>query len=211
MADAFDLVIRAPRAVCDGAEAARTIGIADGRIVAVEPAGSLPPASRVVELGPDAVLMPGLVDTHVHICEPGNTDWEGFLTATRAAAAGGITTLVDMPLDSVPTTVTLEAFAAKRQAAAGQCHVDVGFWGGAIPSNLDDLPKLHAAGVLGFKSFLCDTGTDDFPGITPRHMRKVMDVVAGLGSLFIVHAESADAMAAMPDIHTRRYADYLAT
>src|SRR6476660_1107862 len=120
MADAFDLVIHAPRAVCDGAEAARSIGIADGRIVAVEPAGSLPPAPRVVELVPDAVLLPGLVDSHVHVCEPGNTEWEGFATATRAAAAGGITTLVDMPLDSVPTTVSTAALHAQRAAADGR-------------------------------------------------------------------------------------------
>ena len=119
----------------------------------------------------------------------------GLPDGDRAAAAGGITTLVDMPLDSVPTTVTLDALETKRSAAAGQCHVDVGFWGGAIPSNLADLPGLHEAGVLGFKSFLCDTGTEDFPGITPEHMQAVMRVVAELGSLFIVHAESARAMA----------------
>src|SRR5437763_9677062 len=139
MEEAADLVIRAPRVLCEGSEPGRSIAVTGGRIVAVEPLESPVPARTVLELGPDVVLLPGLVDSHVHICEPGNTEWEGFLTATRAAAAGGITTLVDMPLDSVPTTVTLEAFAAKREAADGRCHVDVGFWGGAIPSNLDDL------------------------------------------------------------------------
>lgn len=207
----LDLLIRAPRAILPEGERAVSVGVVGGKIVRVAGLDAPANARETVTLDADTVLLPGLVDSHVHICEPGNTGWEGFLTATRAAAAGGITTLVDMPLDSVPTTVTLEAFAAKREAADGQCHVDVGFWGGAIPSNLDDLPKLHAAGVLGFKSFLCDTGTDDFPGITPGYMRKVMDVVAGLGSLFIVHAESADAMAAMPEVHTRHYADYLAS
>ncbi|MBZ9986376.1 allantoinase AllB [Mesorhizobium sp. BH1-1-5] len=207
----LDLLIRAPRAILPEGERAVSVGVVGGKIVRVAALDAPANARETVTLDADTVLLPGLVDSHVHICEPGNTGWEGFLTATRAAAAGGITTLVDMPLDSVPTTVTLEAFAAKREAADGQCHVDVGFWGGAIPSNLDDLPKLHAAGVLGFKSFLCDTGTDDFPGIAPGHMRKVMDVVAGLGSLFIVHAESADAMAAMPEVHTRHYADYLAS
>lgn len=207
----LDLIIRAPRAILPEGERAVSIGIASGRIVRIAALDAPANARETVTLNTDAVLLPGLVDSHVHICEPGNTEWEGFLTATRAAAAGGITTLVDMPLDSVPTTVTLDALAAKREAADGQCHVDVGFWGGAIPSNLADLPRLHEAGVLGFKSFLCDTGTDDFPGITPQHMRKVMDVVACLGSLFIVHAESASAMAALPEVHTRRYADYLAS
>ncbi|MEO5757826.1 MAG: allantoinase AllB [Mesorhizobium sp.] len=207
----LDLLIRAPHAILPDGERAVSVGVAGGRIVRIGAIDMPAVAGETVTLGNDAVLMPGLVDSHVHICEPGNTDWEGFLTATRAAAAGGITTLVDMPLDSVPTTVTLEALAAKRGAADGQCHVDVGFWGGAIPSNLAELPKLHAAGVLGFKSFLCDTGTDDFPGITPEHMESVMRVVAGLGSTFIVHAESAEASARMPNVSTRRYADYLAS
>ncbi|HYV77775.1 MAG TPA: allantoinase AllB, partial [Streptosporangiaceae bacterium] len=211
MADAFDLVIHAPRAVCDGAEAARTIGIADGRIVAVEPAGSLPPASRVVELGPDAVLLPGLVDSHVHICEPGNTEWEGFATATRAAAAGGITTLVDMPLDSVPTTVSTDALHTKRAAADGRCHVDVGFWAGAVPGNLGQLAPLHEAGVLGFKCFLADSGTDDFPPVNAGQMEQALSVLRGFGTPLLVHAESAEAAAAIGEASGRRYADYLAS
>ena len=211
MADAFDLVIHAPRAVCDGAEAARSIGIADGRIVAVEPAGSLAPASRVVELGPDAVLLPGLVDSHVHICEPGNTEWEGFASATRAAAAGGITTLVDMPLDSVPTTVSTDALHAKRAAADGRCHVDVGFWAGAVPGNLGQLAPLHEAGVLGFKCFLADSGTDDFPPVSAGQMEKALSVLRGFGTPLLVHAESAEAAAAIGEASGRRYADYLAS
>ena len=211
MADAFDLVIHAPRAVCDGAEAARTIGIADGRIVAVEPAGSLPPASRVVELGPDVVLLPGLVDSHVHVCEPGNTEWEGFATATRAAAAGGITTLVDMPLDSVPTTVSTDALHTKRAAADGRCHVDVGFWAGAVPGNLGQLAPLHEAGVLGFKCFLADSGTDDFPPVSAGQMEQALSVLRGFGTPLLVHAESAEAAAAIGEASGRRYADYLAS
>ncbi|MFO1142974.1 MAG: allantoinase AllB [Amaricoccus sp.] len=207
----LDLLIRAERAIFPDGERAAAVGVLGGRTATVAAIDAPLAARRTVEIDASAVLLPGLVDSHVHICEPGNTEWEGFLTATRAAAAGGITTLVDMPLDSVPTTVTLAALEAKRRAAASQVHVDVGFWGGAIPSNLADLPALHAAGVLGFKSFLCDTGADDFPGITPEHMRAVMRVVAGLDSRFIVHAESAAAMAALPEVHTRRYADYLAT
>jgi allantoinase len=207
----LDLLIRAERAITPEGERPAAVGVLGGRIDAVADLDAPLAAHRTVEIGAAAALLPGLVDSHVHICEPGNTEWEGFLTATRAAAAGGITTLVDMPLDSVPTTVTLAALESKRRAAAAQVHVDVGFWGGAIPSNLADLPALHAAGVLGFKSFLCDTGTDDFPGITPEHMRAVMAVIAGLDSRFIVHAESALAMAALPEVHSRRYAEYLAT
>lgn len=207
----FDLIIKAPRAIMPDGERAATVGVRNGRIVAIDDFESAAVALHVITLGADEVLMPGLVDSHVHICEPGNTEWEGFLTATRAAAAGGITTLVDMPLDSVPTTVSLAALAAKRAAAEGQCHVDVGFWGGAIPSNLADLPALHFAGVLGFKSFLCDTGTEDFPHITPRHMKEVMRVVRELDSLFIVHAESNDVLAAIPPVSTRHYLEYLAS
>ena len=211
MTDAFDLVIQAPRAVCDGAEAAHSIGIADGRIVAVEPAGSLPPAPRVIELGPGDVLLPGLVDSHVHVCEPGHAEWEGFAAATRAAAAGGITTLVDMPLDSVPTTVSADALHAKRAAADGRCHVDVGFWAGAVPGNLGELVPLHEAGVLGFKCFLADSGTDDFPPVSARQMEQALGVLRGLGSPLLIHAESAEAAAAIGEASGRRYADYLAS
>ena len=211
MADAFDLVIQAPRAVCDGAEAPRSVGIADGRIVAVGPAGSLPPAPRVIELGPDAVLLPGPVDSHVHVCEPGHTEWEGFAAATRAAAAGGITTLVDMPLDSVPTTVSTGALHSKRAAADGRCQVDVGFWAGAVPGNLGELASLHEAGVLGFKCFLADSGTDDFPPVSAGQMEEALSVLRGFGSPLLIHAESAEAAAAIGEASGRRYADYLAS
>ncbi|MGI9006668.1 MAG: amidohydrolase family protein [Streptosporangiaceae bacterium] len=144
-AASFDLVIRAARVVCAGQLAARTIGVSGGRISAVGPPGLPATAPRVLEFGPEVVVLPGLVDSHVHVGEPGNTQWEGFATATRAAAARGITTLVDMPLDSVPSTVTVAALAAKRAAAAGQCHVDVGFWGGVVPGNQAELGRLHDA------------------------------------------------------------------
>jgi allantoinase len=211
VADAFDLVIQASRAVCDGAEAPRSIGITDGRIVAVEPPGRLAPAPRVIQFGPDAVLLPGLVDSHVHVCEPGNTEWEGFATATRAAAAGGITTLVEMPLDSVPTTVSVKALQAKRAAADGRCHVDVGFWAGVVPGNLGELASLHEAGVLGFKCFLADSGSDDFPPLSAGQMEKALSVLRGLGSPLLIHAESAEAAAAIGEASGRRYADYLAS
>src|SRR5579862_3899486 len=166
-----DLLIRASRAVTgDAAEPEQplAVGVTDGRIAAVEPlAGRGLTGRDELELGADVVLLPGLVDTHVHICEPGHTEWEGFASATRAAAAGGITTLADMPLDSVPVTVDVPALHVKQQAADGQAHVDLAFWAGLIPGNTPRLAALAAAGVAGFKCFLADSGSPDFPPVDP--------------------------------------------
>lgn len=209
MTASFDLVIRAARVVSGGRLGPRTIGVAGGRITAIGPPGLPATAANVLEFGPDLVVLPGLVDSHVHVCEPGNTAWEGFASATRAAAAGGITTLVDMPLDSVPSTVTVAALEAKRAAAAGQCHVDVGFWGGVIPANEAELGPLRQAGVLGFKCFLA-AGTDDFPNITTKQLATALTVLRELGAPLLVHAEDAGATAAIEVPASRRYADYLA-
>ena len=114
------------------------------------------------------MLLPGLVDTHVHVNEPGRTEWEGFATATRAAAAGGVTTILDMPLNSIPPTTTVAALEEKRAVAEGQVHVDVGFWGGAVPGNVADLAPLHEAGVFGFKCFLLDSGVEEFGHLEPE-------------------------------------------
>jgi allantoinase len=196
-----DLLIRAARAVTgDGLAAGRPLAVAvtRGRIAAVEPLHATTLTGRdVLDLDASVVLMPGLVDSHVHVCEPGNTEWEGFATATRAAAAGGITTLVDMPLDSVPTTVSADALAVKRQAAAGQCLVDVAFWGGVIPGNAGELEPMARAGVAGFKCFLADSGSPDFPPVTVRELTSALDTAAGLGLPVLVHAESAEAAAAL--------------
>ena len=212
---AADLLIRAARAVIGSpgeAERPLAVAVTGARITAVQPlSSSRLNGQQVLELGPDVVLMPGLVDSHVHLCEPGNTEWEGFATATRAAAAGGITTLVDMPLDSVPTTVSAEALQVKRKAASGQCHVDVGFWGGVIPGNGAELAPLADAGVTGFKCFLADTGSPDFPPVSPQEMAEALSLTASLNRPLLVHAESAEAAAAMQAAPGRRYADYLAT
>src|SRR5262245_58716892 len=212
---AADLLIRAARAVTGSAGEAEhplAVGVTSGRVTAAEPLSSSRLSGRdVIEIGPDAVLLPGLVDSHVHVCEPGNTEWEGFATATRAAAAGGITTLVDMPLDSVPTTVSTEALQAKRAAAEGRCHVDVGFWAGVVPGNLGELGSLREAGVLGFKCFLADSGSDDFPPVGVGQMERALSVLRGLGSPLLIHAESADAVVAIGETSGRRYADYLAS
>ncbi len=211
MTDGFDLVIRAPRVISGHGEVAAAVGVREGSVAAVMALDRAAAARNVIELDSSVVLMPGLVDSHVHICEPGNTEWEGFATATRAAAAGGITTLVDMPLDTVPSTVSVAALEIKRRAAAGQCHVDVGFWGGVIPGNLGDLAPLHRAGVLGFKCFLTDSGSDDFPPVTAREMEDALGFLRDLDAPLLVHAESAQAAAAIPEATGPGYADYLAS
>ena len=161
---AADLVVEAPRAVVDGREPACTVLVDRGHVLGVEDRlGLAVDAEHRVRLDDDVVLLPGLVDTHVHCNDPGRTHWEGFEHATRAAAAGGVTTLVDMPLNSVPPTVDVAALAAKRAAAAGRCFVDVGFWGGAVPGNPARLRPLWDDGVLGFKCFLVDSGVEEFP------------------------------------------------
>lgn len=208
MSHDFDLVIRAPRVISPEGEVARVVGVKRGRIVAVESLDARVTADRFIELDPDVVLLPGLVDSHVHICEPGNTEWEGFATATKAAAAGGITTLVDMPLDSVPSTVNVEALEEKRRSAEGQCHTDMGFWGGVVPDNLDDLMPLHEAGVLGFKCFLGDCGTPDFPGIDVGQMEAALGLLRDLDTPLLVHAEAASSI---PEMHGRQYRDFLAS
>ena len=200
-----DLVVRSRRAVTPAGESPAAIVVSGGRIVAVEPYEAEIPADQQVDLG-DTALLPGLVDTHVHVNEPGRTEWEGFASATRAAAAGGVTAIVDMPLNSLPPTVNAEALRIKQKAAAGQIHVDVGFWGGAIPGNAPDLPALQEAGVFGFKAFLADSGVPEFPPVDPDQLA---DALAAVDALFVVHAEDPwhlhDA-ASSPD-----YADFLAS
>src|SRR5574342_312314 len=146
------------------------------------------PEGLLIDVG-DLVISPGIVDTHVHINEPGRTEWEGFDTATRAAAAGGVTTIVDMPLNCIPATTTVAALEAKRAAAQGRCHVDVGFWGGVIPGNDGDLDALVDEGVRGFKCFLVPSGVDEFPAVAERDLRRALPILARRGVPLLVHAE----------------------
>jgi allantoinase len=208
---AFDVVVRARRAVTPDGEAAVCVGIAGGRIAAVEPLAADLSAATVVELADDEVLLPGLVDTHVHVNEPGRTEWEGFETATRAAAAGGVTTIIDMPLNSVPPTTDVAALEVKKKAADGKCAVDVGFWGGAVPGNLGELRALHEAGVFGFKCFLLDSGVEEFPPLTAAELETHLREAASFDGLVIVHAEDADAIERAPHPHGSRYGDFLAS
>lgn len=206
-----DLVVHAPRALIDGAEQAVSIAVRMGRIVAIEPLGTAPPHRLAATLEPDEVLIPGLVDTHVHINEPGRTEWEGFDTATAAAAAAGVTTLIDMPLNSLPPTLTAAALATKRAAARGRCRVDVGFWGGCVPTNHGDLRELFAAGVFGVKCFLQDSGVPEFPPVTQAEMRTAMRTIAEVGGMLLVHAEDPGVLHTAPTPQGRDYRAFVAS
>ncbi|HYN86723.1 MAG TPA: allantoinase AllB [Pyrinomonadaceae bacterium] len=185
-----DFVIRARRVVTAGCCAPASVVVRDGRVASVgkfEEAGA---GVEVVEVGDELVLMAGLVDSHVHVNEPGRTDWEGFETATRAAARGGVTTVVDMPLNSVPPTTTRENLRAKLDAAAGKCAVDVGFWGGLVPGNAGALAEMSGEGVVGFKCFLIHSGVEEFPNGTEADLRAALPELARLGATLIAHAET---------------------
>ncbi|WP_244931894.1 allantoinase AllB [Nocardioides sp. W7] len=163
----------------------------------------------VLQVPDTAYVVPGVVDTHVHINEPGRTEWEGFVSATEAAALGGATTLVDMPLNSIPPTTTLEGLRVKQQAALGELMVDVGFWGGAVPGNRADLLPLWEAGVFGFKCFLAPSGVEEFPPLDPAQFRDALDEIARFDGLMIVHAEDARVLEDAPAPPSRAYADFV--
>jgi len=183
-----DLIIRGQRVVLPETIAPRSVHIREERIVFVGDYHEVVEGCEVVDAG-ESVVMPGLVDTHVHINAPGRTEWEGFRSATLAAAAGGVTTVVDMPLNSVPPTTTLAGFKTKLETARDDCFVDVGFWGGVVPGNTAELAPMFAAGVVGFKCFLVPSGVDEFEHVTEADLREAMPELTRLGALLIVHAE----------------------
>jgi len=207
----YELVVRAHRVVTPDGVRPATVAVREGRIAAVAGPGAALDAARTEELPGDQVLLPGLVDTHVHVNEPGRTEWEGFATATRAAAAGGVTTVIDMPLNSLPPTVSAAALRAKRAAASPRVWVDTGFWGGAVPGNLGSLAGLHGAGVFGFKAFLADSGVPEFGWLHPAELDAALAEVAALDALLIVHAEDAGLLAAAPAASGRSYRAFLAS
>ncbi|WP_418277470.1 allantoinase AllB [Isoptericola jiangsuensis] len=189
------VVVRAERTFTGGAFRPATVVVTDGVITDVLPLDATPDVgagTETVDVPADAVLLPGLVDSHVHVNEPGRTEWEGFASATAAAAAGGVTTIVDMPLNSLPPTTTAEALEIKRAAAAPSARVDVGFWGGAVPENRGSLAPLHDAGAYGFKCFLSPSGVPEFGHLDRPGLDAAMAEVAVLGSRLIVHAEDPD-------------------
>lgn len=213
---ATELVIRGRRVVLPGGVRAASVHVANGKIVAVAEHDAAPAGARVVDAD-DAVVMPGVVDTHVHVNEPGRTEWEGFRTATQAAAAGGVTALVDMPLNSVPATTTLAALKTKMAAAAEQLWIDVGFWGGVVPGNAGELAGMAEAGAIGFKCFLCESGVEEFGHVGERELHPAMRELARIGSTLLVHAEMPGPLAAAERElasrpHDRRnYMNYLAS
>jgi allantoinase len=166
--------------------------------------------SILVDAG-ESMVMPGVIDTHVHVNEPGRTEWEGFETATLAAAAGGVTTILDMPLNSVPATTSRFALERKREAADGQCHVHVGFIGGVLPGNVDELPRMADGGVRAFKCFLSPSGVNEFPSVSERMLRKAFLTLADLGLPLMVHAEDPSLLHPGPHGGSREYGTYLAS
>jgi allantoinase len=184
-----ELVIRGRRVVTENSVGPASVHIARGHISSISIFEDVPAGADLIQAAPESLVMPGLVDTHVHVNEPGRTDWEGFESATRAAAAGGVTTIVDMPLNSIPATTTLEGFESKLAAAHGKLHVDCGFWGGVVPGNTAELSRLWNAGVVGFKCFLIHSGVDEFPNVAESDLREAMPELARLGAMLIVHAE----------------------
>ncbi|HEV3468103.1 MAG TPA: allantoinase AllB [Pyrinomonadaceae bacterium] len=183
-----ELVVRGQQVVTPESVGPASVHVRGGRVAGVGAFEEVPAGCAVVEAGRLFVL-PGLVDSHVHVNEPGRTDWEGFESATRAAAAGGTTTIVDMPLNSRPPTTTVENFRRKLAAARGKCRVDVAFWGGVVPGNTADLAPLHGEGVVGFKCFLIDSGVEEFPRVNEAELRSALEEVARLGATLIAHAE----------------------
>jgi len=183
------LVLRSRRVVTPEGVRPATIHIRQGRIERVAAWEESPTESQELLDCGDSVVLPGVVDTHVHVNEPGRTDWEGFATATRAAAAGGITTLVDMPLNSIPATTTGEALQAKIDVARGKTHVDVGLWGGVVPGNAGELAGLLEDGVLGFKAFLVPSGVEEFGHVGEADLREALPVLARQRSVLLAHAE----------------------
>lgn len=206
---AAEFVIRG-RVLIDGEFRDAEVWVADGRIAGITGLDERDQLGvEVVQLAPDEVLIPGLVDTHVHINEPGRTEWEGFDTATRAAAGGGVTTLIDMPLNSIPPTTTPEHLAVKRGAAEGVVRVDVGFWGGAVPENLSHLRALHEAGVFGFKCFLTPSGVDEFGHLDAPQLDAALEELATFGGRLLVHAEDPGVLHAHENAGGPSYAAFV--
>ena len=212
------LAIRGRRIVTPEGEIAGAVLVAGERISEVVPPPDIPSGVPTVDLPEPDVLLPGVVDSHVHFNDPGRAEWEGFATGTAAAAAGGVTTAVDMPLNAIPATTAVHGVEAKRAAAEGALRVDVGLWGGVVPGNEDDLAPMWDEGVLGFKCFLAPSGVLNFPHVGPPDLARAMPILADLGAPLLVHAESPGVLLAATaaalsarDADPRSYATYLAT
>jgi allantoinase len=208
----MDLVVRSSRVVLPEGVVPAAIFVSGGTIAMIARSNAPVLADLEIEAG-DAVAMAGLVDPHVHVNDPGRADWEGFETAGLAAAAGGTTTIVDMPLNSLPVTTTVDALRAKVRAATGTCRVDFGHWGGIVPGNGDDRRALVDEGALGLKAFLVPSGIDEFPEVDDLELGRAMEALASIGAPVLVHAEDAGELARVAgDAGTPlAYADWLAS
>ena len=204
-----DLVIRGRRVITVEGTRAVSVHVSSGRIDRVADFDDISGSAEVIEAG-DLLVMPGVVDSHVHVNEPGRAQWEGFATATRAAAAGGVTTILDMPLNSIPATTSVGALEAKRDAARGKCVVNVEYIGGVVPGNSGELRRLREAGVRAFKCFLTPSGVDEFGAVDERELRSAFPELADLGVPLMVHAENPLEILE-PAGPSREYVAYLAT
>ena len=204
-----ELLVRSERVVLPHGMEPAALLIRDGRIVAVEEFGESPAGVQVIDAR-ESIVLPGLVDTHVHMNDPGRAEWEGVEHATAAAAAGGITTLVDMPLNSIPSTTNVAALTVKRKAIQRRLAVDVGLWGGVVPGNAGDLAPLARAGVLGFKCFLAPSGVAEFEHVGEADLRAAMPVLARLRLPLLVHAESPSELLPL-DSPSREYRTWLSS
>jgi allantoinase len=204
-----DAAITSDRVITPAGVMKAAILIKDGKIEAVTP--TLPPGDFPVTDAGYKIIMPGIIDPHIHINEPGRTEWEGFDTATKAAITGGITTLVDMPLNSSPVATTAKAFDEKIEAARRHLHTHCGFWGGIVPGNEKEITALIEKGVLGFKAFLTHSGIDEFPNVTEADLRKAMPVIAKNGLPLLVHCELSEESSNQKPKNGRAYQEYLAS
>ena len=184
----LDSVVRGERVVLPDGVRPASIRVRQGRIVDIGSYGDRPSGVAAFDAG-DLVVLPGLVDSHVHMNDPGRDEWEGVEYATRAAAAGGVTSIVEMPLNSIPATTNVEGLETKLRALDGRCHVDVGFWGGVVPGNASALEPLAAHGVLGFKCFLTPSGVPEFEHVTENDLRTALPILAALQKPLLAHAE----------------------
>jgi allantoinase len=210
------LIIRGERVLLPTGLAAATLHVRDGKILTIEGHDARPPGVPVIDAGA-LLVTPGVVDSHVHLNEPGRTEWEGFSTASQAAASGGITTVVDMPLNCIPATTSAQNAELKREALRDQAHVDIAFWGGVIPGNSGELEGLKKFGIHGAKCFLCPSGVDEFPNVTRADLDLAMPVLRDLGVTLLVHAElpgpcdAAEAQLKAANADPRLYSTYLAS
>lgn len=211
----MDFAIRSRRVVTPEGTRPASINVSDGRISEIADFAAAPRAGELLDAG-DRMVLPGLVDAHAHVNEPGRTSWEGFATATRAAAAGGYTTIVDMPLNCLPATTTVAALEQKRRAAEGQCWIDYGIWGGVVADNQQHLGALAEAGVLGYKCFLIHPGIEGFTMVNQEQLEAAMPLVAGAKLPLLTHAELPGPIEAArqdlgrdPSTDWRKYQTYL--